>query len=369
MVEHVECIVVGAGAVGLAVARRLAQSGREVIVLEATDRIGSGVSSRSSEVIHAGIYYPPGSLKARLCVEGRRLLYAYCAERGVDARRVGKFIVATSKDQTAVLDGLRQTSLKNGVDDIEVWTPEAFKREEPDVVCEAVLFSPSTGILDSAGYMLALRGDLEAASGAIAFESPFEGARVTQDGFLVNAGGDQPLELECDVLVNAGGLKAVEIASQIEGAARDKIPKPHFAQGAYFTVSARRTPFRHLIYPVPEPGGLGVHVTLDLGGQARFGPDVLWVPEPVYDVGSARADKFYAAIRSYWPDLRDGELTFSYAGVRPKISGPNEPAADFLVQGPSETGVRGLVNLLGIESPGLTSSLAIANEVASLVTD
>ncbi len=359
--DRVDCVVIGAGVVGLAIARELAQEGREVVVLEAEDRIGTGVSSRSSEVIHAGIYYPTGSLKARLCVEGRRRLYAYCAERGVVARRVGKFIVATSRDQAGVLRNLYETALANGVDDIEICEPDRVRLEEPDLRCDAALFSPSTGIIDSAGYMLALRGDLEAASGAVAFGSPFLAARSGSEGFVIEVGGETPSELACGVLVNAAGLHAVDVANRISGLNPGLVPKASFAQGAYFALSGRRTPFRHLIYPVPEPGGLGVHLTLDLGGEARFGPDVLWVDQPIYEVEASRGERFYDAIRRYWPALADGDLTFSYAGVRPKISGPGEPPADFLIQGPCETGVAGLVNLLGIESPGLTSSLAIAS--------
>lgn len=365
--DEVDCIVVGAGAVGLAVARRLAQSGLEVVVLEVADAVGAGVSSRSSEVVHAGIYYPKDSLKARLCVAGRSRLYAFCAEHGVETRRVGKFIVAADQSQTEALEKIHAAALANGVDDVELWSARRFHEVEPDVRCALAIFSPSTGIFDSHGYVTALRGDLEAAGGAVALLSPFEGATPRGDGFEVRVGGEEPMTLGCRLLVNAAGLGAPDAAGLIDGLDQEQVPTAYFAQGAYFSAAGVRAPFRHLIYPIPEPGGLGVHATLDLGGQVRFGPDVRWIDAPHYEVDADRATSFYEAIRRYWPGLPDGALTPAYAGVRPKISGPSEPNADFLIQGPADTKLPGLVNLFGIESPGLTSSLAIADHVAELL--
>jgi L-2-hydroxyglutarate oxidase LhgO len=369
--DKVDCIVVGAGVVGLAVARRLALSGHEVIVLEAESAIGTGISSRNSEVVHAGIYYPKNSLKARLCVRGRKLLYDYCAEHGVEARRVGKFIVATDETQTVVLKSIYDTAIANGVGDIKSRSGIDTCALMPQLKCEASLFSPSTGIIDSHGYMLALQGDIEAAGGAVAFLSPMMSARHGSDGYAVDVGGEAPTVLGCDILVNAAGLDAVSVARRIHGLDRKHIPHAHLAKGVYFSLSGQRSPFSHLIYPVPEPGGLGIHATLDLAGQVRFGPDVEWVTERNHDVDPRRAEKFYTAIRNYWPGLQDDALVPAYAGIRPKISGPGEPAADFIIQGSAEHGVPGLVNLFGIESPGLTASLAIADYLAetSLSTD
>ncbi len=366
MTDSVDCVVAGAGVVGLAVARALALAGREVLVIEAAPLIGSGVSSRSSEVIHAGMYYPAGSLKAQFCVRGRQLLYAYCEQRGVGHRRCGKLIVATSPQQVDPLQAILHKGLANGVDDLQLITGDEARAMEPALACEAALHSPSTGIVDSHGLMLALQGDLEHAGGLVALNSPMAAGQVDGDGIALRMVDGTALHTR--TLVNAAGLGAIPLARAIAGLDARHVPRPHFAKGNYFQLSGARAPFSRLVYPVPEPGGLGVHLTLDLGGQARFGPDVQWVESPDdLVVDPARGDSFYAEIRRYWPALPDGALVPAYAGMRPKISGPGEPAADFVVQGPAEHGVPGLVNLFGIESPGLTSSLAIAERVAQIL--
>lgn len=362
MTDSVDCVVAGAGVVGLAVARALALAGREVLVIEAAHIIGSGVSSRSSEVIHAGMYYPAGSLKARLCVRGRALLYAYCAERGVGHQRCGKLIVATTAQQVDALQGILNKGLVNGVDDLRLLSRDEAQALEPALACEAALLSPSTGIIDSHGLMLALQGDLEHAGGLVAFNSAIAAGQVGADGITLRM--MDGTELHTRTLVNAAGLGAIPLAKALQGLDARHVPTAHYAKGNYFQLSGARAPFSRLVYPVPEHGGLGVHLTLDLGGQARFGPDVQWVDSPDdLVVDPARGDSFYAEIRRYWPALPDGALVPAYAGMRPKISGPGEPAADFVVQGPADHGVPGLVNLFGIESPGLTSSLAIAEQV------
>jgi len=366
--DRVDSVVVGAGVVGLAVARALARQGREVLVLETEGAIGEHTSSRNSEVIHAGIYYDAGSLKARLCVEGRHKLYAYCAEHGVEARRLGKFIVASSEDQLPQLMKIKAHAEVNGVDDLELWDADRFHAAEPEVTCEKALYSPSTGILDSHGYMLSLQGGLEERGGVVAFHSPVQSVRVEGGGFVVETGGDDPLTLRCDTLVNSAGLYAPALAAEIAGADRTAVPKAYYARGAYFSLQGQKSPFTHLVYPIPEPGGLGVHATIDMAGQVRFGPDVEWIDGVDYTLIPSRADKFYAAIRAYWPGLQDGALTPAYCGVRPKISAPGAPNADFVIHGPAHSGAAGLVNLFGIESPGLTSSLAIADEVARLLS-
>lgn len=360
-------MVIGAGVVGLAVARALAQRGREVMVLEAEPGIGTGTSSRNSEVIHAGIYYPQHSLKARLCVEGKALLYAYCEARGIGHRRCGKLIVATSATQVAQLQVIVKKAAVNGVTDLVLLGRDEARAMEPALECLAALYSPSTGIVDSHALMLALQGDLENAGGLVACNSPlahaeFADARAvltTVDGTALNA----------RLVVNAAGLYAPRLASRFAGLRPEFVPSPRYAKGNYFTL-AGRAPFTRLIYPVPEAGGLGVHLTLDLGGQAKFGPDVQWVDSPDdLVVDPARGDAFYAEVRKYWPALADVALQPGYAGIRPKLHGPGQPADDFVIQGPSDHGVAGLVNLFGIESPGLTSSLAIGEYVARLVPD
>jgi L-2-hydroxyglutarate oxidase LhgO len=361
--DRVDCVVVGAGIVGLAVARALAFEGREVIVLEAEDAIGTHTSSRNSEVIHAGIYYPKGSLKASACVRGRTLLYDYCASHGVPHRRCGKLIVATSESQVGELQSIRRKAHENGVTDVlEISAAEA-KRMEPALHCAAALHSPSTGIVDSHALMLAYLGDAEAAGAMLGLKSSLEKAVFTGRDFDLRIG---ETTIKAATLVNSAGLRAPSVARLIDGFPARTIPPELYAKGNYYSL-AGRPPFSRLVYPVPEPGGLGVHVTLDMGGQARFGPDVEWVERISYEVDPRRADRFYAAIRHYWPGLPDGALAPGYAGIRPKISGPGEPAADFMVQGPAEHGVSGLVNLFGIESPGLTASLALADDVAKLL--
>ena len=366
MVETVECVVVGAGVVGLAVARALALSGREVWVLEGGEGIGGGVSSRNSEVVHAGIYYPTGSLKARFCVEGKQRLYEYCAERGVPHARLGKLIVAHDAGEVETLAGIRAKAAQNGVDDLEVLDEAAVRAMEPALRVAGALLSPSTGIVDSHALMLTLQGDLEHAGGAVVCRAPVLGGRVEGGRVVLEVGGDEPMQLECEVFVNAVGLHAPDLARSIQGVPGTTIPRAYLCKGSYYSLMGR-APFRHLVYPVPEKAGLGVHLTIDLGGQARFGPDVQWVEVEEYDVDIGRADGFYAAIRRYWPGLPDGALAPGYAGIRPKISGPGDPAADFVVSGPAEHGLGGVVNLYGIESPGLTSSMAIGAHVAGVV--
>jgi L-2-hydroxyglutarate oxidase LhgO len=361
--EKVECVVVGAGVVGLAVARALALSGREVVILEAEDAIGTHTSSRNSEVIHAGIYYPKGSLKARACVEGRKRLYAYCEEHGVPHRRCGKLIVATQEGQIAELQGIQKKAHENGVADVaEIAAAEAM-RMEPALHCVAALYSPSTGIIDSHALMLAYLGDAETAGAMLGLKSPLTEVLVLDSGFEIHS---EETSIHAKILVNSAGLRAPSIARLMAGFPADKIPPEYYAKGNYYSLTGR-PPFSRLVYPVPEPGGLGVHVTLDLAGQARFGPDVEWIESIDYEVDPRRAERFYAAIRRYWPALPDGALAPGYAGIRPKISGPKEPAADFVLQGPAQHGVAGLVNLFGIESPGLTASLALADDVAALL--
>jgi L-2-hydroxyglutarate oxidase LhgO len=365
--EQVETVVVGAGVVGLAVARRLALAGREVIVLETAGAIGTGTSSRNSEVVHAGIYYPQGSLKARTCVAGRKALYAYCAERGVACRATGKLIVAADAAQWDKLRATKRQAEVNGVDDIIELSAADAKALEPALACAGALLSPSTGIIDSHGYMLALQGDLEACGGVVALNAPLMAATAARDGFILDVGGTEPMRLGCRRLINAAGLNAWRVARSVNGV-RPPIPPQRYAKGNYFALSGCRAPFSRLIYPVPEDGGLGVHLTLDLGGQARFGPDVEWLdgtdPEKLdYRVDPVRSRGFYAAVRRYWPDLPDGVLVPAYSGVRPKLSGPGEPVADFMVQGPQDHGVPGLVQLFGVESPGLTASLTLAELV------
>ncbi|WPG35528.1 NAD(P)/FAD-dependent oxidoreductase [Variovorax sp. EBFNA2] len=365
--DEVDCAVIGAGVVGLAVARALALAGREVWVLESEGAIGTGTSSRNSEVIHAGIYYPQGSLKATLCVEGRDALYGYAQARGVPHHRCGKLIVATSAEQVSQLDVIRAKAAANGVDDLVLLTAQQALAMEPQLHCVAALHSPSTGIVDSHALMLSLLGDLENAGGILALRSPIARAECV-DGAVVLIAADGTA-LRCRTVVNAAGLGAPALARRFEGMPASAVPREHFAKGSYFTL-AGRAPFGRLIYPVPEPGGLGVHLTLDLGGQAKFGPDVQWV-ESVDDlvVDPARGDRFYDEVRRYWPALPDGALIAGYAGMRPKISGPDEPAADFMISGPASHGVPGLVHLFGIESPGLTSSLAIGRHVAQLLAE
>lgn len=366
--DRVDGIVVGAGVVGLAVARALARAGHEVIVLEQEAAIGTVTSARNSEVIHAGIYYAPGSLKARLCVEGRRALYAYCADHGVGVSRLGKLVVAGGPDEVAYLERLRATGEANGVEGLRMLDAAEAHALEPALSIHAALLSPATGIVDSHGLMLALQGDLEGAGGMVALGAPLARAEATAEGFTVTAGGASPLTLGCRLLVNSAGLDAPAVAGRVAGLGAQFVPRPKFAKGNYFTC-ARKVPFRHLIYPVPEPGGLGTHLTLDLSGQARFGPDVEWVEDRDYGVDPARRGPFLASIRRYWPDVREEDLVPGYAGIRPKLAGPEGAIEDFVLQGEAVHGVRGLVNLFGIESPGLTSALALGDAVAGMLAD
>jgi L-2-hydroxyglutarate oxidase LhgO len=368
-VERVDALVIGAGVVGLAVARALALAEREVMVLESEAAIGTGTSSRNSEVIHAGIYYPAGSLKAQLCVKGKAMLYAYCAERGIAHQRCGKLIVANTPSQLAALPAILDKARANGVDDLGLLDRAQAQALEPALECLGAVWSPSTGIVDSHGLMLALQGDLEHAGGLVACHAVVRSLAVLDDGIEVLTGDG--MRLLARTVVNAVGLHACALAHRIEGLDPRHVPRAWYAKGSYFTL-AGRSPFKHLIYPAPEPdkhlAGLGVHLTIDLGGQAKFGPDVQWTDDPAdLLVDPARREAFYAEVRRYWPALPDGALLPGYAGMRPKISGPNEAAADFLIQGPDAHGVPGLVNLFGIESPGLTSALAIAERVRDII--
>lgn len=360
--EQVDAVVVGAGVVGLAVARALALAGREVLVLDAAEGIGTETSSRNSEVIHAGIYYPAGSLMARTCVEGKRRLYRYCAERGVPHSNCGKLIVATTEEEAGKLEGIRQRAAANGVPELRLLSRAQALEMEPALQCTAALHSTTTGIVDSHAYMLALQGDAENAGAIFAFHAPVTRGRATEDGIEIEVGGAEPMALRARLMVNAAGLHAPHLARGIAGMPEAQVPQAYYAKGNYFTL-AGRSPFSRLIYPVPVPGGLGTHLTIDLGGQARFGPDVEWVDSINYVVDPKRGDSFYAAIRRYWPDLPDGALSPGYSGIRPKIVPPGSPAQDFVVQGAAVHGVAGLVNLFGIESPGLTASLALADYV------
>ena len=369
-VDGVDALVIGAGVVGLAVGRALAQRGVETIVVERADAIGSGISSRNSEVIHAGLYYAPGSLKARLCVAGRDRLYAYCASHGVAHRRCSKLVVATADDQLGALHALAQRARENGVADLELLSAADAIALEPELRCTAALLSPSSGIVDSHALMLALRGDLEGAGGAVVLRSPVERVECFDrgvEGHRVEVGGAEPSALCARFVVNAAGLHAPALAARFDGLAAQHVPRARFSKGSYFAL-ARRSPFARLVYPLPQDAWLGVHLTLDLAGRARFGPDAQWLAVASadaidYGVDPARAEAFYADVRRYWPALPDGALEPAYSGVRPKLHGPGEPAPDFRIDGPREHGVAGLVNLFGIESPGLTSCLALADEV------
>jgi L-2-hydroxyglutarate oxidase LhgO len=359
---EVECVVVGAGVVGLAVARELALAGHEVLILEKERWIGSETSSRNSEVIHAGLYYPQGSRKARLCRAGRDALYAYCAEHGVAHKRLGKLLVATRDEEIAALQSVWTRAASNDVNDLQWLSAAEAKALEPNLSCVKAFLSPSTGIIDSHGLMLAYQADAESSGAMLAYRATVLSGRVEGNGFTLDVGGDEPMTLRARLLVNSAGLSAPTLARSIAGLPAASIPRDYYCRGVYFSLSGR-APFTRLIYPAPEAAGLGVHLTLDMAGQARFGPDTEWIDGIDYTVDPRRGDRFYAAIRTYWPGLRDGALQPSYAGIRPKISGPKEPAADFVIQGPAEHGVPGLVNLYGIESPGLTASLPIAAEV------
>lgn len=353
-----DCVVVGAGVAGLAVARELAQAGREVLVLEAEARIGSHTSSRNSEVIHAGIYYPRDSLKARLCVAGKRLLYRYCRDRGVPHKQLGKLIVANGEAEIGVLRDILNKGLANGVADLEWLTAAQLGEREPDVCADAAILSPTTGIVDSHALMLALHGDVEAAGGAVLLNHRVTELAVDRGNLRVHCDAGDRFVVHTHSLVNAAGLWASDLA---QGVSRACIPKTRYAKGHYFDYG--RSPFRHLVYPVPIVGGLGIHATNDMSGRARFGPDAEWVADIDYAFDGSRKTAFVDAVTRYYPGLEPDRLTPAYTGIRPKLYRPGEPSADFVIQGPVEHGVEGLVNLFGIESPGLTSCLAIAGRV------
>ena len=361
--ETLDCVVIGAGVVGLAIARRLALAGREVVVLEAEAHVGTHTSSRNSEVIHAGMYCPTGSLKARLCVAGGRALYAYLAERNVPHRRVGKLLVAVHDDEVPTLERLSRLAEANGVRDLVALSAADIQSLEPALVAVRGMFSPSTGILDSHALLGALRADLEAAGGTVVLSAPVVGGGVADDGIVLDVGGTDPVRVRCKVVVNAAGLYAPRVARTVKGLHPRFVPCEHFAKGHYF-VLAGRSPFTHLVYPMPTRDAAHIHLTLDLAGRARFGPDTAWTQDVNYAFDEGRAPAFYAAIRRYTRGIDDGDLEPGYVGIRPKIVPEGAPAADFVIQGPALHGVAGVVNLFGIESPGLTACLAIADEVA-----
>jgi len=362
----IEAVVVGAGVVGLSIARALAARGLEVLVLDSERGIGRGVSSRNSEVIHAGLYYPPKSLKARLCVEGRRALYQYCAERGVPHRRCGKLVIATTPDEDTAVEALYERAQGNGVEDIALIGRPRLEALELEVQGTSALISKTTGIVDGHALMLSLQGDAEAAGTTVQLQTPLIEANVNGAAVVLRTGGTEFAEIETGLLVNAAGLQAWDVSLHVQGLDPATIPPRHLTKGSYFSMSGR-APFSHLIYPVPMASGLGIHLTFDLGGAARFGPDAEWVDEIDYDVDPKRGDAFYAAIRRYWPGLPDGALVPDYAGIRPRVAGPGEPTGDFVIRGPKATGHKGYVALYGIDSPGLTASLAIGDYVADLV--
>jgi L-2-hydroxyglutarate oxidase LhgO len=361
-----QVLVVGAGVVGLAVGRAAAQAGHDVIVAEAADTIGTGTSSRNSEVIHAGLYYPTNSIRARHCVRSRRMLYAYCASHGVPHKKTGKVVVACDDAELAQLEKIHKQAVSNDCEGVELIDPMAVTRMEPEVRCVAAMHSPETGIIDSHAYMLALRGDIEDRGGMIAFNTRIERLARAPGGWEVRFGAGEAIVV--DAVVNAAGLGAQALARVTEGYPQDRVPRLVLAKGSYFSYSGRPV-FKRLVYPTPVPGGLGVHVVLDLAGRMRFGPDVEWIEQENYDVDPRRGHVFYEAIRQYWPGLPDGSLVPDFAGIRPKISGQGEPALDFIIDAPEHHGMPRLVCLFGIESPGLTASLAIGEEVAGYLSD
>jgi L-2-hydroxyglutarate oxidase LhgO len=371
--DRIDCAVIGAGVVGLAVARAMSLRGFETVVIESENAIGTVTSSRNSEVIHAGLYYAAGSLKARLCVQGKQLLYAYCAERGISHQRCGKLVVATSEDQVPRLRSIQQQAAINGLegaDALQWLTREEALRMEPALNCIAALNSPSTGIVSSHELMLALQADLEHAGGSVALLSPVLGGQCTGDGVVLHVGGENLSELHAKRVINCAGLQAQRVALSLQGLPAQHVPQAYYAKGSYFALSGR-APFKRLIYPVPIVGGLGVHLTLDMAGQARFGPDAEWVTPTEqgfdYRVYADRSANFYSYIRKYWPELPNDALRPAYSGVRPKLYGPSQATADFSIQGPNLHGTNGLVNCYGIESPGLTSCLAIAAYIENLL--
>jgi L-2-hydroxyglutarate oxidase LhgO len=366
--DEIDCVVIGAGVIGLAVARALAQAGRETLILERESLFGAGTSSRNSEVIHAGIYYPHNSLKARFCVAGRASLYDYCAVHHIDHRRCGKLIVASSSRQMSQMESIYGAARGNGVNDLIWLDARQIQQLEPELSTAGGLYSPSTGIFDSHAYMLSLLGDAETSGAIIAYKQAVTRLALEDRGVSLWMNEEIEPSLRARLVINAAGLGALDVARKIEGFPPTHIPRMWWAKGSYFTL-IRRSPFDRLIYPVPEPGGLGVHLTIDLGGQARFGPDVQWIDQFDYNVDPLRSTDFYRAIRSYWPGLRNGDLAPGYAGIRPKLSGAGEPAADFHIGGFATHGIPSIINLFGIESPGLTASLAIGDEVLRLAEE
>lgn len=369
--EQVDCVVVGAGVIGLAIAREMALQGRETILLERESAFGTVSSARNSEVIHAGIYYPKDSLKAKLCVEGNQLLYEYCRSHQVATQPYGKLIVATDETQIDGLQAILYKAQNNGVQEIKMISGSEARALEPNLHCSAAILSTTTGIVDSHGYMLSLLGGFEDAGGMVAYQSPLMRAKPigihAEHGYELEIGGADSMKIQTKLLINCAGMSAPAVAKNIEGLTQDHIPKAYFAKGNYFSLSGK-SPFTHLIYPIPEPGGLGVHLTLDMGGQAKFGPDVEWLDIDVeeqidYVVNPLRGEGFYEAVRRYWPSLKDGVLQADYSGVRAKIVPPNTPAGDFCLNTPLDHGLKNLYNLYGFESPGLTSSLAIAKHL------
>ncbi|MDO5667499.1 MAG: NAD(P)/FAD-dependent oxidoreductase [Alcaligenaceae bacterium] len=360
----VECIVVGAGVVGLAVARALAQQGKEVLIVESAALFGSGISSRNSEVIHAGLYYAPNSLKAKLCIRGKDLIYDFCEQHHVPYQRLGKLLVATNESEIAQLMAIKHNAEQCGVDDLTILQSAEVKTLEPELHCHLALLSPSTGIVDSHGLMLALLGEAENAGAQLVLNTPLKQVMIRgANDFICYFNDSEQTSLSCANLINASGLHATELAKQFIGLDEKHIPQAYYyCKGRYFSYSGK-SPFKHLIYPMPNQDGLGVHLTLDLGGQIKFGPDVVWVEDENYDVASDQAESFYQAIRHYWPSLKSGTLQAAYAGIRPKLSGANQAAADFIISTEAQHGISGLVNLFGIESPGLTAAMAIADEV------
>lgn len=359
----VDSVVIGAGVVGLAVARALAISGHEVVILEQADAIGTGVSSRNSEVIHAGIYYPTGSKKAEFCVRGNQHLYEYCAAHHIPFKKIGKLIVATNEDQIGTLGKIYNQAQANGVTDLKEVTTQQLQKLEPQISGTAALLSPSTGIIDSHALMVTLLGQAENAGAILSLNSEVQAVDCTDNGFVIDVGGLDTFRLKCKNIVNAAGLGAVGIAKTISALTQHHIPEAFLAKGTYFGYSGR-IPFTRLIYPVPEPGALGVHATFDLQGGMRFGPDIEWVEDENYRPDEDRSEHFYARIRQYWPSLPDGSLYADYCGIRPKIHGPNTPLPDFNISSPQNHGISGLVNMFGIESPGLTSVLPMAEYVS-----
>ncbi len=365
--EKIDCAVIGAGAVGLAIARALALAGREVLILEAENAFGTHTSARNSEVMHAGIYYPTGSLKARFCVAGRKLLYAYCAERGINHKRIGKVVVACDEQQLDGLHKYKKQAELNGVDDLRLLTKEEVNALEPEVIAVAGFLSPSTGIIDSHGLMLAYLGDAENSGATLVLNSPVLGGRAGADDLVLDIGGAEPMQLACRTVVNAAGHGAPALARSIDGIPAETIPQSYYAIGHYYTLTGK-APFSRLVYPVARHDWLGVHVTVDLGGRCKFGPDFSWRDSLDYKFDETREPLFYEAIRRYFPGLKDGTLQPGYTGMRPRLTGPGTEAVDFIIHGPRDHGVTNLVNLYGIESPGLTSSMAIAEYVRGLLT-